>query len=201
MKRREFLSGVSVSVFTGSAGCIDVPDGIVPDDSNSSDGENTPPKEGLYFGTENQIDFRIFDVDRNFDQIDSSVFRYNGESYSLEEFGTIVATDSLVDEVRQDLTTKGVLPDPNILVDTSKFGLSEALNPEIRSDIEIQRDANKGVVIEYIMETDNNNVIADPETELQTLIDQTPSSGSGFVQFEQRPYECTIPIGVRVVTI
>lgn len=202
MKRRDFLSGVSVGVLSGTAGCIDIPDNILSDDpSMSNNNNNTVLDEGLYLGSADQIDFRVFDIELEFSTVENSAFMYEGELYSLQEFGTIVASDSLADTVREELTGKEILPDPNLLVSSSEFPLSDVENPSERPSGSIQRGLERGVTVEYIVERDNGNVSSEPEIELQELLDQTPNSGSGFVQFEAEPYECTIPVGVRVIVI
>lgn len=201
MKRRDFLSGVSVGVLSGTAGCIDIPDNILSDNPGTNNNTDTAPKEGLYFGSGDQVDFRVFDVDLEFSTVEESAFMYEGELYTLEEFGTIVASDSLADTVRGLLTDEEVLPDPNLLVSPSEFPLSDVQNPKERPNSSIQRGLERGVTVEYIVEKDNGNVSSEPNIELQELLTQTPSSGSGFVQFEAEPYECTIPVGVEVIVI
>lgn len=199
MKRRDFLSGISIGAIGSTAGCIDIPTGIVSDNPNTTENENVIPEEKLYLGSGEQISLRVFDIDLDYDTIETSAYAYNDEVYSLEQFGTIVASQSSVDELEQNLSEKDILPDPRLTLNPSEFTLSNIENPQDRSDITIQRNLERGVVVEYIVETDNGEVTSEPEIDVQNLVDQTPSSASGIVQFDRKPYNFTIPIGVEVV--
>ena len=201
MKRRSFLSGISIGAIGGTAGCIDIPSGIVSDDPNSISNGDKPPREELYLGSGEQISLRIFDVNREYNTIEDTAYVYNGEPYSLEEFGTIVASEDLVNKVRRNLSGKDILPDPRITLSPSEFILSEVKNPSVRENITIQRNLERGVVVEYVVETESGKVTSEPQVEIEDLVNQTPSSGTGTIQFDKRAYTFTIPIGVKVVVI